>query len=585
MATLSDHDRAAVGPGPAGWLAGGVALLVLLVGTAILGVNGFLELVANGATVFVPLPLFDALLEALGPLAKGLLFALVAAAVPLAGALLALVMTRLGRLGPTAGLPTVILAGGVALLLAELVALPLFGQGVLGTAYRGDSLALQLPILVAALAYGLVLVGIVREAGTPFEALPVRAPTEPGPETAMTEPGPETSTTEPGPETATTEPAPETAAGDGRGDGPPEPPTPAVVTAGEAFGRRSFLGRALVAIGGVSLLASGAIVVSRVATAASKPLGSAGGRPPVDDFGVTPQVTPLNDFYVIGKDLAPTAVDIAGWRLAISGLVDRPAEWTLDDLSALPRVEGYRTLQCISNEVVRYGSLIGNQWWAGVRVRDVLDAVGVQADARWVLWRSADGYTESLPLEVARDDGTWLVSEMGEPGSALPRSHGFPLRVLVAGRYGMKQPKYLTGMELAAEDEAGYWERRGWDETAAVRTYSRIDSPADGDDVPAGQAFRIYGIASAGDRGIARVEVSPDDGASWLDAELEPARPEANDLTWRRWRAEVTIATAGRAVLLARATDGAGNVQDPVVRSSLPSGATGLHRVTVAAVG
>jgi hypothetical protein len=262
-----------------------------------------------------------------------------------------------------------------------------------------------------------------------------------------------------------------------------------------------------------------------------------------------------------------------------------PVEWTLDDLAALPRVEGYRTLQCISNEVVRYGSLIGNQWWAGVRVRDVLDAVGVRPDARWVLWRSADGYTESLPLEVARDERTWLVTEMGSPGAALPREHGFPVRVLIAGRYGMKQPKYLTGIELAAEDEQGYWEKRGWDETAAVRTYSRIDLPVAGDDVPVGEAFLAYGIASAGDRGIARVEVSADDGATWVDAELEPLQTGVDDLTWRRWRASVSVAAAGRAVLVARATDGAAGVQDPVPRPSLPSGATGLHRVTVTAVG
>jgi DMSO/TMAO reductase YedYZ molybdopterin-dependent catalytic subunit len=339
-----------------------------------------------------------------------------------------------------------------------------------------------------------------------------------------------------------------------------------------------------VAVGGISLVASGLVVVSRVASAASKPLGAGAGSQLVDAFGVTPQITPLDDFYVVGKDLVPTAVDIAAWRLAISGMVDRPVEWTLDDLAGLPRVEGYRTLQCISNEVVRYGSLIGNQWWAGVRVRDVLDAVGVQAGARWVLWRSADGYTESLPLEVARDERTWLVSEMGSPGAALPREHGAPLRVLIAGRYGMKQPKYLTGIELAAEDRPGYWEQRGWDETAAVRTYSRIDSPVDGADVPAATPFRVYGIASAGDRGIARVEVSADDGATWTDAELATTGEGVGDLAWMRWRAELTVARAGRVVLVARSTDGAGNVQDAVPRPSLPSGATGLHRVTVLAI-
>lgn len=117
-----------------------------------------------------------------------------------------------------------------------------------------------------------------------------------------------------------------------------------------------------------------------------------------------------------------------------------------------------------------------------------------------------------------------------------------------------------------------------------MRTYSRIDSPTSGDDVPAGASFRVYGIASAGDRGIARVEVSADDGATWIDAELEPVDSGPGDVAWTRWRASVAVAAPGRAVLVARATDGAGGVQDAEARAPLPSGATGLHRVTVTAI-
>jgi hypothetical protein len=171
---------------------------------------------------------------------------------------------------------------------------------------------------------------------------------------------------------------------------------------------------------------------------------------------------------------------------------------------------------------------------------------------------------------------------MGSPGTPLPVEHGFPLRVFIAGRYGMKQPKYLTAIELADHDEDGYWVVRGWDKTAAVRTYSRIDSPTRGAGVTAGAPLGVYGIASAGDRGIARVEVSGDDGATWVDAELEPDTPETSDLTWNRWRATVAPA-AGRPVIVARATDRAGNVQDEVPRAALPSGATGLHRVPIIA--
>ena len=133
---------------------------------------------------------------------------------------------------------------------------------------------------------------------------------------------------------------------------------------------------------------------------------------------------------------------------------------------------------------------------------------------------AADGYTESLPLEVALDPETWLAYEMG--GAPLTVEHGFPLRVLIAGRYGMKQPKSLTGIGLAAEDEPGFWQRRGWDRDAFVRTMSRIDLPRDGDSVPGGRPLDVYGIASSGDRGIARVEVSSDGGSSWVDADIEP---------------------------------------------------------------
>ncbi len=521
---------ARIGPGWAGFLAGCVALFVLLLGTVANGANGFLELVANGTTAYVPLPIFDAILQALGPLAKGLLFVGVSLAVPAAGALLALALARWGGLDRRSGLWMVLEATGWSFLAAESIALPIFGQGFFGTSYAGDLLALQVPILLAALTYGVVLVGIVRGIAPAAGSANIGA----------------ASTATPG-----------------------------------DLDRRSFIGRGLAVLGGVSLVASGAVVASRVATAAGKPYGS-GPVPEGDAWGPTPQVTPLNRFYVVGKDLVPTSVDVASWSLSISGLVTAPLTWTLADLAKLPRVEGYRTLQCISNEVVSYGQLISNQWWGGVRMRDVLDAVGVQPTATYVLWRSADGYTESLPIDVARDERTWLVSEMASAGTPLPTDHGFPLRVLIAGRYGMKQPKYLVGIELADHDEQGYWEQRGWDEQAVVRTYSRIDAPRLGADVVAGQPFTVYGIASAGDRGIGKVELSIDDGATWADAELEPTTAGASDLTWRRWRSTVTV-PAGRVTLVARATDGQGGIQDDVPRPTLPSGATGLHRVQIVA--
>lgn len=347
------------------------------------------------------------------------------------------------------------------------------------------------------------------------------------------------------------------------------------------MGRRSFLGRSLVLLGLGAFAGSAVQVATRLAHAVTVGTSRSGRTQAPGGFGPTAQVTPLDEFYVIGKDLSPAVVDGGGWRLVVSGLVDRPRSYSLDEIRALPAVEDHRTLQCISNEVTSFGRLIGMQRWKGTRARDVLDAAGVRAGATHVLWRSADGYTELLPLPVALDERTWLAYEMGPPGTALTADHGFPLRVLIAGRYGMKQPKYLTEIIVADHDEPGYWEQRSWDQTAAVRTYSRIDEPLQGDDVPSERPFNAFGIASAGDRGIARVEVSADGGATWRDAELEPPLSE---LAWVRWRIEVEPRAPGRLELVARATDRQGNVQDATVRSVLPSGATGLHRVEVTAV-
>ena len=99
-----------------------------------------------------------------------------------------------------------------------------------------------------------------------------------------------------------------------------------------------------------------------------------------------------------------------------------------------------------------------------MRVSDLLDRVGVQPAASWVLWQADDGFTESLPIEVARHPDTWIAYLMGD--QPLTPEHGFPARVLIPGRFGMKQPKWVRRMQLADHEEAGYWVQRGWDQEA-----------------------------------------------------------------------------------------------------------------------
>ncbi len=119
-------------------------------------------------------------------------------------------------------------------------------------------------------------------------------------------------------------------------------------------------------------------------------------------------------------------------------------------------------------------------------------------------------------------------------GNKLPIDHGFPLRVWIPDRFGMKQPKWITSMELLAEYEPGYWVERRWDEVAQVKTTSVIDTVAvDAIDERAGvPVVPIGGIAFAGDRGISKVEVRFD-GGEWTEAQL---RAPLSETTWVIWR-------------------------------------------------
>jgi DMSO/TMAO reductase YedYZ molybdopterin-dependent catalytic subunit len=322
------------------------------------------------------------------------------------------------------------------------------------------------------------------------------------------------------------------------------------------------------------------VAAGRVATAAgARP--TAPRAPAAGGFGPTPAITPIGDHYVVAKGLIPPSVDGAAWRLAVGGLVGRPVELSLDELKALGSSAEVRTLLCISNPVVQFGPWAGTQAWTGTTVAAVLEAAGGPLPgAHHVLWTSADGYTESIPLDVALDPRSLLAWGMGEEGAPLPAEHGFPLRVLLPGRYGMKQPKWLTGITLAAQADDGYWEQRGWDREAVVRTWSRIDDPRDGDTVAAGQPLLVFGVAFAGERGIRAVEVSGDGGAAWAAAELE-ATPAT--LAWVRWRATLAAPRVGRLVLRVRATDGNGALQPEVPEPPLPRGAAGWQEVRVIA--
>ena len=287
--------------------------------------------------------------------------------------------------------------------------------------------------------------------------------------------------------------------------------------------------------------------------------------------GLSPAVTSRGDHYTVDIDLDDPLVDEASWRLRIGGAVSREVELSLADLRAMPTVERLAALACISNPVG--GDLVGNSRWTGVPIGAVLRLAGPRPGATFLEARGADGYAETLPLTAVDGDDALVAFAMN--GALLPRGHGFPARLRIPSRYGIKNVKWLTELVVLDQGKLGYWGARGWDRDGIVRTQSRIDTPRHGDLVE--RRFTAAGIAWAGDRRIARVEVSTDDGATWQPARLEH---ETDPLSWRRWRIDLRLGPGDRP-LTVRAVDGRGSSQAPDRTPPHPSGATGWHRIVV----
>lgn len=287
--------------------------------------------------------------------------------------------------------------------------------------------------------------------------------------------------------------------------------------------------------------------------------------------GTRPEITSNDDFYNVDINTQSPRIDGSSWRLKIEGLVDTPSKFALEEIRALPAVSQVITLSCISNPVG--GDLISTAVWTGVPFKSLLDEVGLQDQAMKILIESEDGFYESISLEDAMDPRTLLVYEMN--GDTLPVEHGYPLRIYIPDRYGMKQPKWITRMEVIDRKGTGYWVDRGWSEEAFVVTTSVIDA-AESNPTQDGQV-PIGGIAFAGARGISRVEVQIDDGP-WQGAQLRT--PSLSPLTWVQWRTDWD-AEPGRHTIRVRAYDGDGQLQVQDRSGARPDGATGIHEMTL----
>jgi DMSO/TMAO reductase YedYZ molybdopterin-dependent catalytic subunit len=291
-----------------------------------------------------------------------------------------------------------------------------------------------------------------------------------------------------------------------------------------------------------------------------------------------PWATPNNKFYRIDTALTVPQVDPDTWRLRIHGMVDREITLTYDQLRARPMIDRWITLCCVSNPVG--GKLISNALFRGTRLADLLREAGLHAGSDQLLLTSADGYTFGAPTAVVMDGRDALLA-IGMNGEPLPIEHGFPVRTVVPGLYGyVSACKWIVDIEATTfAAKQAYWVQGGWAARPPIQLESRIDTPRDHTVVSVGEQIAIAGIAWDQHVGVSKVEVQVDDGP-WQAARLA-AVPSTD--TWRQWYLPWTPQASGEHHLRVRATDAHGNPQDTDAHGPFPSGATGLHTITVQA--
>ncbi len=351
----------------------------------------------------------------------------------------------------------------------------------------------------------------------------------------------------------------------------------------EALDRRQFMVR----IGGASAVLTvigaglGALVGGRPGE--GKVVGElpasdvAGGLPNASDNmdpapGTRPEYTPLDDHYRIDISSRPPVIDSNEWRLEVTGLVDNPISLSLQDLyDKFDRVERFITLSCISNRIG--GTLISTTKWSGFRMQDFLDLVQPQAEAVALKITGADNFDEYVMLDVIQSDERIMFAYEWDD-QPLKQKHGFPLRIYIPDRYGMKQPKWIKSIEFVDAWAEGYWVRRGWSVDAIVNTTSVVDTVATNSILKDDQGYvvPVGGIAYAGAKMISKVEVSVN-GGEWQEALL---RRPLSELTWVVWRYDWRF-QEGDYRFEVRTYDGDGVMQSLDSRGTRPDGATGVH--------
>jgi DMSO/TMAO reductase YedYZ molybdopterin-dependent catalytic subunit len=301
------------------------------------------------------------------------------------------------------------------------------------------------------------------------------------------------------------------------------------------------------------------------------------------------EITPTYLFYRIDINPIVPEVNVNSWNLLIKGMVGTPLKLSYEEIKSMSAIEEFVTLECVSNKIG--GDLIGTALWKGVRLKDILEKAKILPGVQYIVFRCSDGYDVGIPLNKGLMKETILAYEMNL--APLTSKHGFPVRAIVPGLYGMMNPKWITEIELVDKVYEGYWQRNGWTNIAEYNTGSSIVIPGQ---APIRNRFRnldenfttnsrssskrvpIAGIAFGGDKGISKVEVSTDGGITWKTAKI---KEPLSRYTWVLWTTGFIPEKVENYKIIVRATDKNGKVQSSELNKPFPDGATGYHTISV----
>ncbi len=288
-------------------------------------------------------------------------------------------------------------------------------------------------------------------------------------------------------------------------------------------------------------------------------------------------ITPNDEFYSVSVNMFyRPKLDLAKWRLQLIGIDNKTSEVSLEDIRKLPSKTIYYTYCCIGNKVG--AADISNAAWKVALLKDLLNPIMTdRREGVRMVSTGLDGYYSSVPLEEVLEQETYIAYEMNDV--ALPADHGMPARIIIPGRYGMKQPKWLRKIEITDRKVTGYWEEQNWSDDAQIKASSRLDYAKDIE--TEGADVLLGGIAFCGKSAVSKVEVSTDNGKNWNEATLE-TKPEKN--VWTLWKYFWKRPQSGNYTIICRVIDENNKRQIEREQDWFPSGATGLHKVKVTLV-